>query len=65
FDGKSLNFKTEEKPEYLGTIAAGNPWEAMHKARNGQPAIPMPLMRALPMQDTIDILTYAQTLPTE
>ena len=65
FDGKSLNFGSEEKPEYLGTIAAGNPWEALHKIRNGQPVIPMPLLRALPMQDSIDILTYAQTLPTK
>lgn len=63
FDGKAINFKTAEKPEYIGTIAQKNPWEFMHKARFGQPGIPMIALITLPMEDIADILAYAQTLP--
>jgi thiosulfate dehydrogenase len=63
FDGKALNFKTAEKPEYIGTIANDNPWEFLHKARFGQPGIPMISLITLPMEDIADILAYAQTLP--
>jgi len=45
FDGKSINFKSEEKPEFVGTVTAGNPWEGLHKVVNGQPGAPMPVMR--------------------
>ncbi len=40
-DGRNLNFKTRESPEYLGTVASKNPWEAMHKLRNGHPGAVM------------------------
>ena len=63
FGVKALNFKTAEKPEYIGTIANDNPWEFLHKARFGQPGIPMISLITLPMQDVADILAYAQTLP--
>lgn len=36
-DGRNLNFKTADNPEYLGTIAQQNPWELLHKINNGQP----------------------------
>lgn len=36
-DGRALNFKTPEKPEYLGTLGAKNPWELLHKIRHGHP----------------------------
>jgi thiosulfate dehydrogenase len=66
FDGKALNFSGDPAdPEYVGTVAADNPWETLHKIRNGQPGQPMPALRVLPMQDSVDILTYAQTLPTK
>lgn len=65
YDGKALNFKTPEKPEYVGTLANANPWEALHKIRNGQPGIPMIALRVLDIEDQIDILSYAQTLPTK
>lgn len=65
FDGKSLNFGDDKEPEFLGTVAADNPWEALHKIRNGQPAVPMPLMRVLDMQTALDILAYSQTLPVK
>jgi cytochrome c553 len=63
FDGKSLNFRDEKKPEYIGTISQENPWEFLHKARFGQPGIPMISLIVLPIQDVVDIAAYAQTLP--
>lgn len=63
FDGKQVNFKTPEDPEFIGTVASENPWETLHKIRNGQPGIPMPALGALELKDQVDILTYAQTLP--
>ncbi len=65
FDGRAINFKTEDNPEYVGTVAAENPWETLHKIRNGQPGAPMPAMRVLPVQDAVDILAYSQTLPAK
>ena len=65
FDGKAINFHDEKKPEFVGTIAKDNPWEFMHKARFGQPGIPMISLITLPVQDIADILAYAQTLPRE
>ncbi|NMG00822.1 c-type cytochrome [Aromatoleum toluolicum] len=63
FDGKTLNFKTPETPEYVGTIARENPWEFMHKARFGQPGIPMISLITLPDTTLADLLAVAQTLP--
>lgn len=63
FDGKQLNFKTPEDPEFIGTVANENPWETLHKIRNGQPGIPMPSLGVLELKDQVDILAYAQTLP--
>lgn len=65
FDGKTLNFGDEKTPEYVGTLAASNPWEAMHKVRNGQPGSQMPNLRVFDLQTSIDIIAYAQTLPTK
>ncbi len=65
FDGKEINFKDEKKPEYIGTVAQANPWETLHKIRNGQPGIPMVALAALSVQDQVDILAYAQTLPAK
>ncbi len=64
-DGKMLNFKTAEKPEYLGTIANKNPWETMHKLRYGQPKSQMVSMLFLDIHDQVDILSYCQTLPVK
>ena len=67
-DGKTLNFGDDASPEYLGTIAADNPWEFFHKTSVGQPGTPnMPAALGLgwAQQDIIDVLTYVQTLPTQ
>lgn len=65
FDGKSLNFGDAKEPEFVGTLAVDNPWEALHKIRNGQPAIPMPAWRAFDIQYAVDVIAYAQTLPVK
>lgn len=66
-DGKTLNFGTADKPEYVGTVAKENPWEFVHKVRFGQPGSdpPMPagVEMGLTLQDVLDILAYSQTLP--
>lgn len=65
FDGREINFKDDPKKEYIGTVAAANPWETLHKIRNGQPGVAMPALGALSIQDQVDILAYTQTLPTK
>jgi len=65
FEGTDYNFGSDDEPEYVGTVAADNPWEALHKIRFGQPGVPMIAMTALDMQEMIDILAYIQTLPTK
>ena len=62
-DGREMNFKTPDKPEYLGTLSNGNPWETINKIRHGQPDSQMPALGALGLQTMADILAYLQTLP--
>lgn len=64
-DGKLINFKTPPEVEYIGTVAKANPWETLHKIRMGQPGVPMISMLAFDIQDHVDILAYAQTLPAK
>lgn len=66
-DGTKMNFGDADEPEYVGTVAAGNPWEFFHKASFGQPGAPMPSGIALgwSLDEIADLLSYAQTLPTE
>lgn len=70
-DGRERNFKDDEHPEYIGTVAKKNPWEALHKIRNGQPGAfvmgdPMPHMNnKISLQEQIDLLSYMQTLPVK
>jgi thiosulfate dehydrogenase len=65
FDGKRMNFKDDAHPEFVGTVASGNPWEFVHKVRFGQPGVAMIGLVTLPTQDIIDLLAYAQTLPVK
>jgi thiosulfate dehydrogenase len=66
-DGKAIMFGDESDPEYVGTIANDNPWEFLHKVTNGQPGTHMIQGREMgwTLEDIVNILTYAQTLPTE
>ncbi|MFQ5460823.1 MAG: hypothetical protein ACE5EL_08520, partial [Anaerolineae bacterium] len=68
-DGRNVNFGTPEEPEYVATVAMENPQEFLHKDRFGQPGS-RPLMPATielgwSLNDIVDVLAYAQTLPTE
>ncbi|MFQ5340130.1 MAG: c-type cytochrome [Anaerolineae bacterium] len=67
-DGTKINFHTPEAPEYVGTVAGDNPWEFFHKVRFGQPgsdpAMPATSDLGWSVQDAVDVLAYAQTLPT-
>lgn len=66
-DGRTLNFGSDEEPEYVATIALDNPWEFIHKVRAGQPGTAMPasLDSGWDEQDLLDLLAFAQSLPTE
>ncbi len=66
-DGTMINFGDDEEPEYLAAIASGNPWEFIHKVRAGQPGTQMPssIAGGWSMQQVVDLLAYAQTLPSE
>ncbi|MGE5123547.1 MAG: c-type cytochrome, partial [Acidobacteriaceae bacterium] len=64
-DGLLLNFGSEDEPEFVGTIALDNPWEFLHKVRVGQPGSIMPAAMDgnWSLEDLLDLLTFAQTLP--
>jgi len=66
-DGKALNFGSEEEPEFVGTLATDNPWEFVHKVSYGEPGEVMPsgINMEWTLQDIIDMLTYAQSLPAK
>jgi mono/diheme cytochrome c family protein len=59
FDGKAINWGSEEKPKYVGTEAQSNPWEVLHKIRAGHPGVEMPALMAFPIQDAVNVLKYA------
>jgi thiosulfate dehydrogenase len=64
-DGRTLNFGSQDEPEYVGTIALDNPWEFLHKVRSGQPGTTMPaaIDKGWSTDDLLDLLAFAQTLP--
>ncbi len=68
FDGAEMISKRETELAvfgdrgFLGTIANSNPWETLHKIRNGQPGVGMVALRVLSTQDQVDVLAYMQTL---
>lgn len=66
-DGKMINFGSAEEPEYVGTVAGGNPWEFLHKVRAGQPGTSMPsaIVNGWSLQDVVDVLAHARSLPKE
>jgi mono/diheme cytochrome c family protein len=58
-DGRSM------EDVILGEVALDNPWEVLHKIRNGQPEEEMTALRAFDVQISVDTLKYVQSLPTE
>ncbi|MBT8457871.1 MAG: hypothetical protein HKO95_04910 [Rhodobacteraceae bacterium] len=63
FDGRSLDWGDADEPGYVGTEANANPWEVLHKIRNGHPGVEMTSLRAFDLQDAVDVLAYTRTLP--
>lgn len=63
-DGKQIDFGGGEG---VGALSDGNPWETLHKIRFGQPGTSMPsgIASGWSSQDAVDVLGYAQTLPTK
>ena len=66
-DGRTLNFGSDEEPEYVATIALDNPWEFLHKVRAGQPGSTMPaaMDSGWSLEDLLDLLAFSQSLPVE
>lgn len=65
FDGAALDWGDPGEPGYVGTEANANPWEVMHKIRNGHPGVEMVSLRAFDMQTALDVLAYTRTLPVK
>ena len=57
------NGKQIKDMKAVSAVANGDLWQTLHKILNGQPGEKMPAMRAFPVQVTVDILAYIQTLP--
>lgn len=65
FDGRSLDWGDRDEPGYVGTEAMANPWEVLHKIRNGHPGVEMISLRAFDLKDSADLLAYTRTLPVK
>jgi thiosulfate dehydrogenase len=65
FDGRAINWGDDDEPGYVGTEASANPWEVLHKIRAGHPGVEMPSLMAFPLEDAVDVLSYAKTLPAK
>ncbi|MBN2397866.1 MAG: cytochrome c [Deltaproteobacteria bacterium] len=65
--GTGINFGDDENPEFVGTIAYENPWEFIHKVRNGQPGTRMPaaIINDWSEKDILDLLSFSRTLPRD
>ncbi len=67
-DGTQLNFGSEDEPEYVGTIAVDNPQEFLHKALYGQPGSKPQMIGSIEkgwtIEETVDVLAFAQSLPS-
>ncbi len=63
FDGRAQNVGSAASPAYVSTIANRNPWEMLHKVRNGFPGRPMPSNIWWDNKCLADVAAYAQTLP--
>lgn len=66
-NGQQINFANDPDKEFVGTIAASNPWEFQHKVRFGQPGSSMPSLLSAggTSQNVADLGAYCQSLPTE
>ncbi|SLN48086.1 Cytochrome c [Roseovarius litorisediminis] len=65
FDGRALDWGDADEPGYVGTEANANPWEVLHKIRNGHPGVEMIALRAFDLQVGVDVLAFTRTLPVK
>ncbi len=65
FDGRALDWGDPGDPGFVGTEANANPWEVLHKIRNGHPGSEMISLRAFDIQVSLDLLAYTRTLPVK
>ena len=65
-DGKMIVFRTEGINEFLGSVANRDPYRFLHRTRFGVAGTEMPVGRELGWKDAdgVDVLAYAQSLPT-
>ncbi|MCH9808692.1 MAG: cytochrome c [Alphaproteobacteria bacterium] len=63
FDGRLLNWGTEDEPAYIGTEANAAPDEVLHKIRNSHPGAAMVNLRAFAIEDAASVLLHAKSLP--
>jgi thiosulfate dehydrogenase len=65
-DGKMIVFRTEGISETLGSVARRDPYRFLHRTRFGVAGTEMPVGRELGWKsaDGVDVLAYAQSLPT-
>lgn len=65
--GNAINFSSLDDPEFIGHLAADNPWEFIHKVRFGQPGWPMPsgIGNGWSDSDVADVLAYVEGFTTE
>ena len=64
YDGRLMDWGVDGAHNYVGTEAAELPDEVFNKIFNAHPGVQMINLRALPLSDAIDVLSYAATLPT-
>ena len=65
FDGMAWITGDEDELATLGAIASRDPWRGLHKVMNGQTYADMPAMRVFGLETVLDVLAYAQSLPSE
>ena len=66
-DGKLIVFRTEGVNEYIGSVANRDPYRFLHRTRFGLAGnANMPIGHVLGWKtpDSVDVMAYAQTLPT-
>ncbi len=65
-DGKKIVFRTEGVNEALGSLANRDPYRFLHRTRFGVAGTNMPIGRDLGWEpaDGVDVLAYAQSLPS-
>ena len=65
FNGQAWIEGEEAGMNSLSAVIRANPWRALHKVMNGQAYSDMPAMRGFDLQTALDVLSYAQLLPSE